>query len=106
MNIYLFILFLFIIRESNPATAGSARTNVKKGEKKERIRGEKREEKRGLRQRLKPHVPTLAIDALIGDEEQTGKKEERTKKETGSGSPTQVPWSPPTTRRDHTVILF
>ena len=35
---------------------------------------------------MKPRIPTPAINALIGDEEQTGKreKEERTKKETGS----------------------
>ena len=49
-------------------------------------------------------TPTPAIDALIGDEEQTGKKEE-----TESGSPTQISWtiqSPPTTLIDHTVGLF
>ena len=42
-------------------------------------------------QRAKPRAPTLAIDALIGDKEQTEKKEERTKKEARSESPTQVP---------------
>ena len=37
------------------------------------------------------------------------KTDENKKKETGSGSPTQLPWtikSPPTTGMDHTVILF
>ena len=49
--------------------------------------GEKIEEKKWTEaQRAKPCAPTLAIDELIGDEEKTGKKEERTKKETGSGS--------------------
>ena len=55
-------------------------------------------------QRAKPRTPTPAIDALIGDEEQTEKEEI-----TGSGSLTQLSWtlqSPSTTRRDHTVSLF
>ena len=80
------------IREPTPARAGSARNNAKKGEK---------VVKDGSRHRGQ----NSAIDALIGDEEQTGKK----KKETGSGSPPQLPWtlqSPPKTRRDHAVSLF
>ena len=43
---------------------------------------EKREEKKRIEeQRVKPLTPTPAIDALIGDEEQTGKKEEKRKKQ-------------------------
>ena len=37
-RVFLFIYLLFIIREPTPAKAGSARTNAKKGEKKERTR--------------------------------------------------------------------
>ena len=55
---------------------GSARINAKKGEKKE----VKRWKKKGSRQRAKPCTPTSAIDALIGEEEQTG-GERREKKE-------------------------
>ena len=60
--------YLFIIRVRTPARAGSART---KGESKERTRGEKMEGKkdRGTGDE------TPAVDALIGEEEQTRKKE-------------------------------
>ena len=80
-----------------------ARTRAKKGNKKERVRRAKKnvtEEERG-----KPLAPTRVTDALIRDEEQTGKK----KKDTVSGHQPQVPWtirSPPTTPRDHMVSLF
>ena len=50
------------------------------------------EKKRIKAQRAKP-PSILAIDALIGNEEQTGKKEEKAKKETGSGSRTQLLWT-------------
>ena len=37
----------------------------------------RREKKKGIEvQRVKPLTPTRATDALIGDEEQTGKKKE------------------------------
>ena len=73
-------------------------------------RGKKKGLKRWIKkrieaQRVEPRTPTPAVDALKGEEE----KEERTKKETGSGSPTQLPWtlrSPPTNHRDHTVSPF
>ena len=53
------------------------------------------------RSRFRGRNPTSipVIDALIGEEEQTGKKKRERKKETGEGSPTQLPWtlrSPPT----------
>ena len=54
---------------------------------------------------MKPHTPTAAIDAFIGDETQMGKK----KKETGSESLTQPLWTiwlPLMTRTDHMVGLF
>ena len=76
---------------------GSARTNSKKGEKK----GETRAKKRGIEaQRVKPLTPTPAVDALIGEEEQTGGKREETNQLLGTIR------SPPTTRIDHTVYLF
>ena len=71
---------------------GSARTMSRREESKERRKG------KGLRH----------SDALIGNEEQKGKQENK-KKEIGSGSPTQLPWtvqSPPTTRRNYTVSQF
>ena len=41
------------------------------------------------RAKPKPRISIPAIDALVGDEEQTGgEKEAKTKKETGIGSPT------------------
>ena len=40
-------------------------------------------EKKVLRHWPKPQISTLGIDVLVGDEEQIGKKEERTKKEMG-----------------------
>ena len=48
---------------------------------------------------------TPDIDAIIGEEEQMKKKE----KETGSGTPTKIPWIiwlPLTTRMDHMVSQF
>ena len=45
----------------------------------EKNKGEGRKEERrkqGSGQRAKPSTPTLAIDALIGEEEENGKKEE------------------------------
>ena len=53
-------------------------------------------EKKIKEQRAKPRSPASLIDALIGDEgmignEQQNEKQKRTKKETGSGSPTQLP---------------
>ena len=59
----------------------SARTNPKKGEKKEQIRRGKVGRKKGPRQGEKPRTPTPAIDALIGEEEQTGKKRKQRKKQ-------------------------
>ena len=54
---------------------------MKKGEK-ERREGEDGRKKRIEAQRAKLRTPSPVIDALIGDEEQTEKKEEKTKKET------------------------
>ena len=44
--------------------------------------------------RVKLLTPTSPIDVLIGDEEQAGKKEERTKKETGTWPSTHVSYDP------------
>ena len=55
-------------RSSN-FTMGSARNNAKERAKK----------KKGIEgQRTKPLTPTLAIDALIGEEEQNGKQKKGT----------------------------
>ena len=84
---------------------GPARISAKERAKKERqVRREKK--RKGIEvQRVKHPTPSRAINGLIGDEKQYGKQ----KKETESGTPTQLPWaiwSPPTTCRDHTVSLF
>ena len=55
-------------------------------------------------QRVNPLTRTHVIDALIGEEEQTGKKKKERNKETGNGP--QSIWLPPTTRIDHTVSPF
>ena len=60
-------------------------------------------------QRAKPRTPTPATDALIGDEQKTGKRREQRIKRTRSGFTAQLPRnlrSPPTIRRDHAVSLF
>ena len=57
---------------------------------------------------MKHPIPSRAIDAFIGDEEQNG-KQKRTKERNREWSPTQLPWtiqSPPTTRRDPTISLL
>ena len=94
-NVNLF--YLFIIREPTPAT----RINAK--ERKAR-RAEKR---KGIEaQRVKHPTESWANDALIGNEEQNGKRNK--KRETVDESPTQLPWTvqSPTTCRDHTVSLY
>ena len=51
----------------------------------------RRAKKKGSKgQRTKPPIPTLSIDALIGDDEQNV-KQKRTKRNR-SGSPTRLPW--------------
>ena len=84
-------------------------TKPRKRDKKERTKKGDERRKNGLAQRVKPSNPTLAIDALIGEEEQKRKQKEEQNKETGSGFPTQLPWtiwSPLTTHIDHVVGLF
>ena len=45
-------------------------------------------------QRVKPPTLTRAVDALIGYEEQNGKyTEEKKKRDIGSGTPSQLPWT-------------
>ena len=71
-------------------------------------KGKRAKKREGIEeQRVKHQTPSSATDALIGDEDQNG-KQNRTKRKTGSRSPTQLPrtiQSPPTTCRDHTVSL-
>ena len=48
------------------------------------------------------------IDALMGEEEQTGGKKEEIKRKAGSGPPTQLLWtirSPTATHRHHRTVL-
>ena len=82
LRIYLFIYLLF--KTLNAATVGLLRINAK-----ERHERRAKERKSIEAQSVKPPTPSRAINALIGDEEQNGKR----KKETESGSPTQLPWS-------------
>ena len=68
----------------------------------------RKETRRKERRRVKPPTSTLAIEALIGEEE-NGKQKKELKKETESGSLTQLPWIIQwllTTHMDHTTGLF
>ena len=47
--------------------------------------------KTDLGQKAKPSTPTLAMGALIGEEEQNEKQKKEHKKETRSASSTQLP---------------
>ena len=63
----------------------------KEREKKERQMRKTKKKKESKGQRRKPLRQTRSTDALIGNEKD-GKTEER-KKETGSWTPTQLPWT-------------
>ena len=70
--------------------------------------GENMEEKRIEAQWAKPRTPTLAIDALIGDEEPM-RKRRGDREKSRSGPPAQLSGtchSPPTTCRYHTASLL
>ena len=72
LNIYLFGQI------PTPVSAWSARINPKEREKQERqVRRSKK--KGGKEQRAKSPTPTRAIDALIGDDEQSEKQKEEEK---------------------------
>ena len=76
----------------------------------EKERQVKRAKRKGIEgQRVKHPTTSQATDALIGNEEQND-KQKRTKRKTGSGSQTQLPWtiqSPPMMLREHSEpILF
>ena len=70
----------------------------------------KNKKRKGIKaQRVKPSTPSGVSDALIGDEEQYGKYKRTKRKIQGEGPPTKLPRTfqpPPTTRRDHTVIIL
>ena len=70
-----------------PTTAWSTRSNAKKERTKE---GEERWNN-GQGKKAKPSTPTLVIDALIGEKEQSGKQKEEQKKQTGCGSQPNYP---------------
>ena len=69
----------------------------------------KRVKKKGIEiQGVKPPTPTWAIDALISDEEWT-EKGKRSKNETRSRPPAQLPWNiwlSPIMSRVHKVSVF
>ena len=54
------------------------------------LRG-KNGEKNGSGQRAKPSTPTQPFDARMGEKEKNIKQKEEQRKETGSGTPTQLP---------------
>ena len=61
--------------------------------------------RRVKKRKMKPPIPTRAIDMLIGDEEEKGNQ----KKQTGSRPPTQLLWtiwSPLMTHMDHMMGLL
>ena len=79
-------LFIFISHIPYLATAGSARNNAKKRDKKE-----KRKRKNGSGLRAKPSTPTQVIDARMGEEEKSSNQKEEQKKETGNWPTKQLP---------------
>ena len=86
--------------EDMKITTGSANSKVKKLDEKKKKVGEKSEEKghRGIGS--KHPTPTQGTDVLIGDEKQMRKKEEITRKETGSEPLPQLPWGHSVTSYD------
>ena len=58
----------------NPTTAGSARINAKERKKKERQVRRANKRKKIETPKVKPPTPSRVTDALIGDEEQNGKR--------------------------------
>ena len=93
MSALLAYIYLFIRRIATLTTEGSAHTNAKERDKKE-IHGGRDKKSKGIEaQRMKPPTPSRVIDVVIEDKEQKKKKKKEKKKETGSRSPTQLPWT-------------
>ena len=64
----MFTLYIHFRRQPSPVTVGLAHTNAKERDRRKDNGKERR--KKGIEvQRKKPLAPTLAIDALIGEEE-------------------------------------
>ena len=83
---YIYILFILFIRHiPYSATAGSARNNATRRDKKERTK------KKWIGAKDKPSTTTQTNDERMGEEEKNRKQKEAQKKETGSGPPTQLP---------------
>ena len=79
--IHLFIyLFIYLLYKNllPPQRGWHTPTPRKEGRRKEE--GSEKLKKRIEAQRAKPRTPTSAIDALIGEEEQTGKKKGKRRK--------------------------
>ena len=91
VNINFIFIYLFIRHISYSTIVGSARNTAKKRYMKERTKKGEEGRENGSGQRAKTSTPTLVIDALIEEEEQNRKQIEEQKKETGNGSPTQLP---------------
>ena len=76
---------------------------------KKRTKRKKQEKDRGTYGETPNPIPGSCCTHRRGRAVAERKTEENKKKEIGSESPTQLPWtiqSPPTMRRDHTVSLF
>ena len=76
-----------------PQLWGRRATMQKKIDKKERTKEGDKQRKTGSRQNSKPFTSILTNDVLIGEVEQNRNQKEEQKKETGSGSPNQLPWN-------------
>ena len=100
----LFILFIRQIPKSRYCGVGA---HQRRGKRRRSEKSEEKERDRCTEGKL--HIPSRAIDAPIGNEEQSGKqkKEEKEgKKERAPNPATWTIWSPITIRMDDMVGIF
>ena len=79
-NIFIYLLYKNLLPPQQGRHAPATRK-----ERRGKEQGEKTEEKRIKAKKAKPLTPTLAVDALIGDEEQMGKKKREQRQKEGAG---------------------
>ena len=84
-------LFIYLLGNNlfPPVGVGAHQRQGKREEGKAREKSKEEERDRGTEGETSS--PTWPVYALIGEEEQNGKRKK--KKEMGSGTPTQLPWT-------------
>ena len=78
-------LFIYYTRTKSRHSGVGTHQRQERREEGKNKGGKRRKKKRIEAQRLKSRTPTRAIDALIGGEEQTGKKGREQRKKQGAG---------------------